>query len=79
MTSPDHVTVASLHGALDRLNEVEELLGPMTFPFTAAKPVRRLGFLASEMRALLTDLLRPETRLLPVAHREVSAELSAAR
>ncbi|MDB4954030.1 MAG: hypothetical protein JWO36_1599 [Myxococcales bacterium] len=58
----NHVMVATLHGALDHVAEVEELIAQMTVPFTALKQARRLGFITSEMRALLTDLLRPETR-----------------
>ena len=62
LPTADVVMVANLSGALEHVVEVEELIAHMTVPLSALRPAKRLGLLCSEMRDLLTDLLRPESR-----------------
>lgn len=58
--SPDLVTLASLHAALDGIVEIEALVTKIHFPFDTLRAGRRLGALATEMRTLLVDLLRTD-------------------
>jgi hypothetical protein len=60
--SPDLVTLASLHAALDGIVEIEGLFGQIHLPLSALSAAKRLHTLASEMRSLLVDLLRSDPR-----------------
>jgi hypothetical protein len=56
--APDLVTLASLHAALDGIVEIEALFAQIQLPLHTVSSARRLATLATEMRALLVDLLR---------------------
>jgi hypothetical protein len=60
--SPDLVTLASLHAALDGIVEIEALVGQLHLPIDTLRTGKRLHLLVTEMRSLLVDLLRPERR-----------------
>lgn len=57
MPSPDLVTLANLHAALDSVLEIEVLLEHTTFPQRSIPAGPRLTALASEMRTVLVELL----------------------
>jgi len=56
--SPDLVTLASLHGALDNILEIEELFAQIG----SVPSADRLGALAAELRVMLVALLRADRR-----------------
>jgi hypothetical protein len=60
--SPDLVTLASLHAALDGIVEIETLVGQLHLPVDTLRTGKRLHSLVAEMRSLLVDLLRTERR-----------------
>ena len=57
--STNGASLAHLHAALDSIDELRALLEAVHVPFQAAVRARRLGLLASEMRDIVIELLRP--------------------
>jgi hypothetical protein len=57
--TPDLVTLAALHAALDGVVEVEALLSQVNLPISTHPRASRAGALAAELRGLLADLLQP--------------------
>jgi hypothetical protein len=55
----DVVTLARLQAALDGIDELQSLFSAVMVPPQATLRAHRLGSLASEMRAIILDLLRP--------------------
>jgi hypothetical protein len=58
-TPSNVVTIARLQAALDGIDELQSLLQAVTVPPQATFRARRLGTLATEMRDIILDLLRP--------------------
>jgi hypothetical protein len=59
-SSPDPVTLASLHAALDGIVEIEALFDQIRLPIGKLQTGMRLQSLATAVRTLLVDLLRAE-------------------
>jgi hypothetical protein len=60
--APDLLTLANLHAALDRMVEIEALFTNIHLPLSRSTSARRVHLLATELRTLLVDLLRPDPR-----------------